>query len=66
MAGLQPTVYVIEATSDKARRWLELHLSEPLCFANDRIAVEHRYIEDIITAMKRARLKEGVDYTVYR
>jgi len=61
---VSPTVYLLHATSKAAKAWTKKHISENATKLGDAIAVEHRYIEDIVSAMLDSGFKVGIDFLV--
>jgi hypothetical protein len=58
------TVYLVVPVSDAAKEWLDVHIDEDATWHGNGVAVEHRYIEDILLGMVADGLVRGVDYKV--
>ena len=56
------TVHLVKFESRKGREWDKFHL--PYSFhAMGGVAVEHRYIDDLVEGMKADGLVDGVDFS---
>jgi hypothetical protein len=47
-----PSVYLLRPMNDGARSWAEEHLPEDRTTWGGAIAVEHRYIDDIVAGIR--------------
>lgn len=54
------TVYLLTPVSDAACEWVEDHLAPDRQYLGEGIAVEHRYIRDIIEGARRDGLVVSV------
>jgi len=58
------TVYLLRAESDTAQAWIDEHIPEDATRFGGGVAVEHRYIGDIVEGMIEDGLKPKVDFSV--
>ena len=58
------TVYLLRAESDTAQAWIDDHIPEDATRFGGGVAVEHRYISDIVKGMIEDGLKPEVDFSV--
>lgn len=58
------TVYLIVPASDVAKDWLKEHVDENAMWHGNGVAVEHRYVDDILLGMAEDGLLRPVDYEV--
>lgn len=53
------TLYLVESVSDTGAEWMDEHLPEDAQTLGRAVAVEHRYIDDIVAGMKADGLVVG-------
>lgn len=59
------TIYVLTPVSEEAKNWVEENVNyEDYQIVGSGIAVEHRHISPIVSAMKEAGLKYSEDFLV--
>ena len=58
------TAYLIVPLNEGCENWLKENIAEGGIWVGSSIAVEHRFIEDIINGLSQHGLKEGVDFQV--
>jgi len=63
---LMPSVYLLRAESDAERTWIDEHISEDALRFGGGVAVEHRYIDDIVEGMLTDGLEPNTDFSVQR
>lgn len=42
------TIYLLRPVSAEAREWVDAHIPEDASWLGNAVAVEHRYVEDIV------------------
>jgi hypothetical protein len=47
-----PTVFLLVPKTDDARRWVREHLPDDVMRLGAGVAIEHRYIEDILEGIQ--------------
>lgn len=45
------SIFLVAALTDAAHEWIEDHIPEDAMFFGGKLAVEHRFIEDIVNGM---------------
>ena len=55
--GPMTTVYLLEPLTAKADRWFKKHLPSDAPTLGRSVAVEHRFVRDIVDGMRRSKLK---------
>jgi len=58
------SVYLLRAESDAGQVWIDEHISEDAMRFGGGVAVEHRYIRDIVDGMLTDGLEPGTDFSV--
>jgi len=51
------TVYVLHPVSQKGERWIANHLQEDAQRLGNAVAIEHRYVRDIVLAIQDSGLQ---------
>lgn len=52
---LRPTVYLLTPKNKRGQRWIDENLNlEPWQFSGKSVAIEHRYIHDILADIQEA------------
>ena len=63
---MEKTVYVLTPVSRKAKSWIKKNIScEDYQVRDSSVAVEHRYIDPIVSAMEEAGLEYDKDFLVW-
>lgn len=59
------TLYLLIPISEAAKAWVSENVTvEPYSWLGPNIGVEHRFIEDIVSAMESDGLVRGTDFSV--
>lgn len=53
------TIYLVHGISEAGKEWMTDHLPEDAQTLGKAVAVEHRYIEDIVNGMRNDGLNVG-------
>ena len=62
---MPPTIYIITPKTNKAKAWVGQNVPlEDWQWMGDGFVVEHGYINDLVTGMVEADLRQGRDFDV--
>lgn len=56
------TIYLVHGVSEAGKQWMNDHLPADAQHMGQAVAVEHRYIEDIVEGMRNDGLSVGANY----
>ena len=63
---MEKTVYILTPVSRKARSWIKKNIScEDYQARDSGVAVEHRYIDSVVSAMEETGLEYDRDFLVW-
>jgi hypothetical protein len=59
-----PSVYLISPLTPECRDWLKENVSEDALYVGLSLAVEHRYLEDLVLGFQEHGFKVGHDFEI--
>ena len=59
-----PSVYLIDPLTPECGEWLKENVSEDAMYLGLSLAVEHRYVENLILGLHEQGFKRGQDFEI--
>ena len=59
-----PSVYLITPLTSECRNWLKENVSEDAMYLGPSLAVEHRYVEDLVLGLQEQGFRNGRDFQI--
>jgi hypothetical protein len=59
-----PSVYLITPLTPKCMDWLKENVSEDALYLGLSLAVEHRYLEDLVPGLQEHGFRYGYDFEI--
>jgi hypothetical protein len=59
-----PSVYLITPLTPECRDWLKDNVSEDALYHGQSLAVEHRYVENLVAGLQEQGFTHGQDFEI--
>ena len=59
-----PSVYLITPLTPECTNWLKENLSEDAMYPGKSLAVEHRYVENLVMGLQESGFMYGKDFEI--
>ena len=61
---MMPSVYLIKPLTEQCKVWLGENVSEDAMYLGNSLAVEHRYVDNLVMGLRESGFMPGKDFEI--